>query len=744
MSVYNDAIAFLHVLDIEVPIVPVMVDKDGKRPLIKYADHPENLAYKDTILSSLPEYTQKQWARATHYGVVVNKKYTKHTKLQIIILDVDIPTDGGHTEDGRAAFTSLSTSPTLAIQTKSGGFHAYYYAPKKWKAPRAPFPGLDLAGNSPPFVVGPNGNDYTILKDLPIASAGDALLKELQKASMDRVDLKGGVDTSGLIDFIIEHGIPEGERHDVALSIMASLAKQRASASIVRAVAALIRLKCGSLDGAPTMEEMIKMHEDAINKFVDPNGLDDLLDRYVYVSSEERIYDQINRHNKRVSPTALRAMYPQKVPIPDSFDSNGNQKYGPLGSVWIDDTGKTEVNHTVFLPGKDTICKHRDVMCYNEYVSGHIKPADTYNEVYIEKVKRCFKITYGPIFEDFLKVIMYKYHNPGVKFNWCIYVTSEEEGMGKGLSYSLIQRLFGYENCVDLSLDDVGNKFNSSLSRSVFARIDEAQGAITKASRNVSMEHLKRIITEDVMTQERKGVDKDIGVESHFFLFIFSNNKNSVDLNAKSRRFLVYHNEDIKTAETVKLFYEVANSFEDENNLAQILKWMVDTVDYTICDDFNPKGEARKTEDLLKSTQHAKLTAISDDIREAIQNGMEPFDVPVMTERQFDYLSMCQYNARNPIQVRKELMNMGIITKGHLMGQTTHRKYNQHRIDDSLARDNIPIQDAYDVTQPKAQSFILFLKDHEEWIDAPQKELKQIIDKYGPRKSSRPMHSVDK
>lgn len=745
MELITQAQTFLRTLGISVPAIPVAIDEDGKRPLIKYAEYPQNLLYHDTDFATLPTYVQAAWEKAHYYGVVVNKKYSKDPKTQIIIIDVDIPTKGGHKFDGRPKFEELPTPPTMVVQTKSGGLHVYYYAPYKWRAPRAPFPGIDLAGNSPPFVVGPNGVDYVIIKDLPIVEAPSDLREILTKASADNVNVNGeDGDRGNILDYIKQFGISNGERHDIILSLMASLAKQRVPRAIIPCMGEWARSRCASLDGAPTIEEMAKMHQDAVDKFVEPTSLDELLNRYALVSHEDKIYDLHNRHSKRIGMSALRAMYPTKVPFPDQFDKNGNPKYGQLGDVWMQDSTKHVANQSKYFPGKPKLYDHRDVKCLNTYVPPEIHPAEDWDELYIEKVKRCLKLTYGPIYEDFLKVVMYKYHNPEVKFNWAIYVTSEEEGMGKGLSFAILQRIFGHSNCADLTLGDTGNNFNSALASCVFARIDEAEGARPNSTHHYHMENLKRIITEDVMTVERKGVDKEIGLESFFFLFIFSNNKYSIEVNAKSRRFLIYHNDTVKTPEMVKIMREVGDSINDPHNIAMIVKWMQSTVDWSIMDDFIPKGEARKTDDLLSSSEHGGMSPIATAVVAAIDTCTAPFDVDVLTDRQLKYFFEQEFRSKNPEHLYQELFRAGIL-KTHKLDPKKYavRRYNQHQIDWTCAKDNLDIRDAYRTHEPKRQAPYVFIRNYEDLKDAPKGALIDHVEKYGPRKSSDHMHSVD-
>ena len=146
--------------------------------------------------------------------------------------------------------------------------------------------------------------------------------------------------------------------------------------------------------------------------------------------------------------------------------------------------------------------------------------------------------------------------------------------------------------------------------------MNEAHGGLTTSANNVQMNTLKRKITEESMTSQKKGVDKQLGVASHYFMFIFSNHRASLNINSGSRRFLVYH-DDRKMTDTdkanIKAFATLRK--KDPNIIKMIMSWVLKpgNVDCTICEEFTPQGHARKTIDLHSANYYYELRKIDDD-----------------------------------------------------------------------------------------------------------------------------------
>ena len=94
-KILNAGIKFLKFLDQPYGIIPIAIKDGTKRPMCKVKNQLDNL------FRIGDEAYIKQWSSAQFFGLVTNPSFNPDIEKQLFVVDVDIPTEGGHEKDGR-------------------------------------------------------------------------------------------------------------------------------------------------------------------------------------------------------------------------------------------------------------------------------------------------------------------------------------------------------------------------------------------------------------------------------------------------------------------------------------------------------------------------------------------------------------------------------------------------------------------------------------------------------------------
>jgi len=743
-SALSAGLKFLRYIGEPYGIIPITIKNGTKRPMVKIKDNLGNVHRLDD-----KEYL-KAWDDAEYYGIVTSPRFNPDIKKQLFIIDVDVPSEGGHDNDGRIHLDKLSIPDTFTVTTPSGGIHYYLWTDLGQRFKHAPYPGIDIVHMSPFYAVGVGNTGYELINKKPIADAPIELIEELRYVN-EQGETEKRDDKTSILNEIMTNGIPSGQRHNTILRLMASLVRRRIPKTEAMAIAELAIGKCDQSDGLPTLEEASAQYDDAMQKFTVGSTLDDLLDDLVLLTGDNVVKRISKPTEVAISATALSNVYPQRVPnlnLPPN--KNGDFQMSPLGRVWLDSPDKKQASTEGYFPCPDPIFNRHGNRFFNKYQPPMIQTVTNYDQIAVRKFQDVFKRTYGPIYEDWLKIMKYKWLHPYTKFAWSIYLTSRYEGTGKGLSWKLTQELFHKSNCLSLNVNDIGARFNVSLSEATFALVDEAHGARNPSHRNNMMNAIKRVITEETMTTEGKNKEKQIGVESYFFMYIFSNDRTALEISKDSRRFLVYHDEEPKTVEQEKRMYQVGDMLRDPTKVADFLSWMIQEVDCSITDDFNPLGVARKTDDLMSSSQDVYLSPEAQKVKDDIEHRSNIFFADLVTRTQLEYYSLCEFGQNKAYKIVQELLDRSVVKTISAPTPKNPRqvkRYNLEPLDMTLARDGMDIRDSYKMSDGKRQTPILCVRNHDEYEIMDKSELKKRFDaeigKNGPRKSGGHLTTVD-
>ena len=724
-SILDYGLKFLSFIKQPYSIIPL---NEKKMPMCKVKGHPENLI---RLLSK--DYDHKLWSKATYYGVVVSPAFNPDTTKQLIVIDLDVPSEDGHESDGREYIGNFNIPDTLEVRTKSGGTHFYLWIDKGIKLNSRPYPGIDIVMVSPFFMVGPLPGVYDISKKRAIAIADQELVDQLTK-----VNNKSDDEQSNMLLDNIQAGIPKGERHDTILKLMGRCAALHIPKGESMLLAQYAIGKCDQSTGLPNIEDIEKQYDDAVSKFQPRTSLDDLMRDLVLVTSTGRIAN-IDKPTVTLSKDTLVAEHPGLIPnVNKPLNAQGMHPLAKTGSVWLDSTEKHVVDKMGYYPSDEKIFTYESLLHLNEYSRGPVYLPEKYSKRDAMLVQDVLSRTYGPIYEDYLKSVYFKWMNPEVKFNWAIFLTSRYEGTGKGLSFKMIQNMFGPRNCVDMKPESFGERFNSTWTHSLFTLIDEANMTTSRNQRVQLMNSLKRIITEDSMTVEVKGMEKEAAVRAFFLMFIFSNEKSTLDINKDSRRFLVHHDEEIVTPQEAKRMYELGSILSDYKHnkefVGGILRWMRETVDISISDTFNPKGIAKKTKS-LRNEDHL-LSIRGQAILDAIEAEEHIFISDIITLDLFRYYckDVLELSATDTMYLKKELVERKLLrfvprNPKVLVSTKNTRTTLVPTPDMPMARNGLPLHKV--LSKNRGIKNIYCIRNPTKWIHtkASPKDLKNEINK---------------
>lgn len=136
---------------------------------------------------------------------------------------------------------------------------------------------------------------------------------------------------------------------------------------------------------------------------------------------------------------------------------------------------------------------------------------------------------YFPIGIDYLKVL-YQFPTQNLP---TICLVSKENETGKSTFLKLLREIFG-DNAVILGNEDFSSNFNSHWATKLIVGIDE--GFIEK---RIIKEKIKRLVTDDSILIENKGVDKARVDFFGKFILLSNNEENFIQMDKEDTRFFV-------------------------------------------------------------------------------------------------------------------------------------------------------------------------------------------------------------
>lgn len=166
--------------------------------------------------------------------------------------------------------------------------------------------------------------------------------------------------------------------------------------------------------------------------------------------------------------------------------------------------------------------------CYNLYepISYKPEPGDhTHTDAFLKHIFGD-KISVGL---DWLTIL---YRNPTQNLP-AIGLVSKENTTGKTTLLKWLAEIYG-SNCVILGNEDLSSNFNSPWATKLIIGVDE-----TVIEKNIVKEKVKRLVTDDKILIERKGVDKNSIPFVGKFIMLSNNEHNFIKVDQEDTRFFV-------------------------------------------------------------------------------------------------------------------------------------------------------------------------------------------------------------
>lgn len=216
---------------------------------------------------------------------------------------------------------------------------------------------------------------------------------------------------------------------------------------------------------------------------------------------------------------------------------------------------------------------------------------------------------------------------PGTKFRWCP-VIQGTFGNGKSIITDFVSYAVGYRYTHKPNSQDLTNKFTGWIAKKLLIIIEE----ISIADKTDALEFLKRLVTEERIEIQAKGVDQYTGYNTAN-LFILSNHKNGIYISESDRRFAVFYTPQqtkidlLRDGLTPEYFYNLVQWQQSGGNAH-----VADFLDsYAIPDALNPAkysltapqttSTAEAVEISLRGTASDTLSEAVDEERPGFKNG---------------------------------------------------------------------------------------------------------------------------
>jgi hypothetical protein len=215
-----------------------------------------------------------------------------------------------------------------------------------------------------------------------------------------------------------------------------------------------------------------------------------------------------------------------------------------------------------FLPGEPEFAGP----IYNMWIEPSIKPKAGDTTVFDDHLKRLLP---DPVERGYaLDWMAWVLQNEKLKPNF-MFLMQGEQGSGKSWLGAVMARLVDKRNTMLLRTEDVGSKFNSWISRTRLAIVEELMGDDKRTLAN----RMKALVTQEDVPVELKG--KDITTMPNKAAFMaFTNHLDAIKLENSDRRYMIFRSA-ASGKDDVAYFERLWAVLDDEAALAAIMHSLV-------------------------------------------------------------------------------------------------------------------------------------------------------------------------
>jgi hypothetical protein len=262
-------------------------------------------------------------------------------------------------------------------------------------------------------------------------------------------------------------------------------------------------------------------------------------------------------------------------------DTSGFRPLDPSGCIYPEDRGGGLVVVNTYAPPKP-LCVKGDISPFLDYVQ-RILPG---------KLNRDVTLSY----------LCSAAQNPGVKFQWCLFLQGVE-GSGKTFLIEALTAAVGREDYVtSANVKDIGNVFNSNYYRKLLVVLEEVNAHESPSM----MGAIKALITNRRIEYQPKGLTQFTGDNCANFI-LTANNKTGILKTANDRRYACVYIapqsvEDLAAAGLTERYFELLwDWFDNRGGREAINYWLHNTAPIAA---YDPAGSAKRapvTENTLEA-----------------------------------------------------------------------------------------------------------------------------------------------
>jgi hypothetical protein len=241
---------------------------------------------------------------------------------------------------------------------------------------------------------------------------------------------------------------------------------------------------------------------------------------------------------------------------------------------------------------------------------------------------------------------------PGAKIRFAILHVNQHEGTGRGTLFKLLARVLGPHNVMNCDTERLTGRFNGYMMNTQLLIVPELLVSDATESRHHLWNRVKPLITDDTLQIESKGVDTFV-VPNRVNLLLASNHPDAVTVGASDRRLFVWRS---NAAARKPGYYRALHAWIDrDENVAAVRAYLLA---YN-ASNFNPHGNPPKTaarDELIRLS----ASPIEQFLREALAEGVEPFDCDLVTTNQlYEWLMARGHRPKSPAAVTSMLKRLG-------------------------------------------------------------------------------------
>lgn len=326
----------------------------------------------------------------------------------------------------------------------------------------------------------------------------------------------------------------------------------------------------------------------------------EVINRYVYVQSVDRMYDlttgtMLNKH------------------VFDNVHAIDLPK--PWASVLVHPDFR-KVHRLTYSPGQPRFCKERSfdneaiLDCLNTYSESGIEPEEGDVQPFLDLVHDVFDHDAGAI-HHVLSFFAYAVQNPGARINHAL-VIQGEQGIGKDSLLLAMEKLFGIHNCAQVSLANLESQFNDWLAGKQLIVFQE----VLATGRRGLYNKFKAYITDPVHTINIKMVSAQRVPNRAIYVFL-TNYKHALSIDNSDRRMWVWYSQ--MKRQSPAYYRRYYDWMADRRSIAALAHYLME---YD-CSDFKPSAPPPMT-DAKRQLIEASASEIEQFLTQAAESGTWP------------------------------------------------------------------------------------------------------------------------